>query len=204
MDKMRTIPMRATLNPSIFEEMATKYPSISKRGIEYKQTLSIIGFPSDFDYNEFIDFVDAYEPKVQVTSALGVYLYCLSKMARENGYYFNVHNRTAREIALSLDLDPTQAQDIFNFLIEFEYLYNFDGKITSTIAVRSYEIIQSSRMNNRERSDKNNKQQKQEPVTPNAESKHTSEITDEMIKDVEKMMKEIETESIEKDLLIPF
>ena len=47
------ITLRETLTKDIFDELKEKYPTASEKGIEYKQTCSFCGVPSDFDLETF-------------------------------------------------------------------------------------------------------------------------------------------------------
>ena len=155
MKRQRTIPLRETLDNTIFEEMKELYPTVSNRGVEYKQTCSFLGIPCDFDFMKLSDDIDEYnensETKITVLDTFSLFTYCLLKMSKENGYYFNCHKRTIKEISFDLNIsDVSLSCSVFDFLVGYKYLYNFDNKITSTISIRNYECIQSSRMTDRE------------------------------------------------------
>lgn len=176
-NEKKLIPLRTTLTADIFNEMEAKYPPVSDKGIEYKQTISIIGIPVDFDFNEMYDF--AADSSIDPAHAIAVLLVLLTKMGETCGFYFIAHRRTAQEIAFLLGLDGSEIQKILDFLIEFSYIYNFDNRITSTIAVRSYEILQSSRAQNRMRKSKPVEELEEPKVEPQKEE--TSEIAPPLI-----------------------
>ena len=174
MKRQRTIPLRENLDNTIFDEIKELYPSISNRGVEYKQTCSFLGLPCDFDFMELSDNVEEFnennENKITVSDVFSLFTYCLIKMCKDNGYYFICHKKTIREIAFDMSIyDISVACNVFDFLVEYNYLYNFDNKITSAIAVRNYECIQSSRMSDRERIKETNK--KQEKKTEKSDDK---------------------------------
>lgn len=169
----RTIPIRETLERTIFEELQELYPTVSNRGIEYKQTCSFLGLPCDFDFMELSDNVEEFNDslnsvnKINVSDVFALLVYCLMKMAKENGFYFVCHKKTIREIAFDLSIyDVAIACNVFDFLVQYSYLYNFDNKITSTIAVRNYECIQSSRVFDRSRKSKESKKEIPDDVVP--------------------------------------
>ena len=98
MKRQRTIPLRENLDNTIFDEIKELYPSISNRGVEYKQTCSFLGLPCDFDFMELSDNVEEFnennENKITVSDVFSLFTYCLLKMSKENGYYFVCHKKT--------------------------------------------------------------------------------------------------------------
>lgn len=88
MKRQRTIPLRENLDNTIFDEIKELYPSISNRGVEYKQTCSFLGLPCDFDFMELSDNVEEFnennENKITVSDVFSLFTYCLLKMSKEN------------------------------------------------------------------------------------------------------------------------
>lgn len=143
----RTIPLRETLTADIFEEMTESYPLTAVDGRQYKQDLQFVSTPSDFDYVKFR--FDLKNSSVGLLEAFGVWNFLMSQMCLEYGYYcYNTEHLIAK-ISFALELDEKQIKAAIDVLIEKGYLYEFDGRYTNIPAVRNFEVVQSTRIKNR-------------------------------------------------------
>lgn len=151
--KRNTIPMRTKLTPDIFNEMSEKYPRLSYGGREYKQNCVFFCYPTDFDFAKFSD--DCLDSDINTGDAFTALSYCLAVMADYFGYYLEYNKSFIRIMTSALQYDNSEyTNKLIDFLINANYLYKFEDRITSVYAVRTFEVVQATRISKRKYKDK--------------------------------------------------
>lgn len=145
----KTIPYRKTLTPDIFTEMTENYPITAVDGREYKQELKYFSVPSDFDFVQFR--FDCEDNDLNVFEAYSLWSCLMAQMCLEYGYYCDYTKALVYKISSALGITSDKFNDIINTLIDMGYLYNFDGRLTCIPVVRTFEVVQSTRISNRSR-----------------------------------------------------
>lgn len=145
----KTIPLRETLTPYIFDEMIENYPLTAVDGREYKQELKYFSVPSDFDFIQFR--FDCEDSDINPHEAYIVWSYLMAQMCSEHGYYCENTKALMFKMSTALGLSDEQIKAIVEALIDTGYLYEFSGRFTNIPAVRTFECVQSTRISNRTR-----------------------------------------------------
>lgn len=145
----KTIPLRETLTPDIFDEMTANYPLTAVDGREYKQELKYYSFPSDFDFIQFR--LDCEEKGINYSDAVVVWTFLSAQMCAEHGYYCINRKALLIKMTYALGFGEEQCKTIIDALIDTGYLYDFDGRYTNIPVVRTFECVQSTRISNRTR-----------------------------------------------------
>lgn len=181
------IPLRTTLDETIFDEMEEKFPSVTDNGVQIKQTVEFFSMPSDFDFDRLLDFCE--DSNFDFSKIWTTLTYFTSKMCVEHGFYFVLSRSFVRYFASIINVNYDDMCYIIEKLCEHEYLFNFDDRICNIYAVRTYECTMSARAARRKYK---NKTDETEETSKSKKSKKTEEKETETKPKVEIVMEDFD------------
>lgn len=143
---MSYITFRKTLTDDIFNEMSEKYPTRSSlSGVELTQNITFCSFPSDEHFKIKLLLNKATSEKLNPYEVFTVFFTVVQEACAANGYYSEIDEIYYENISSLTYINITEVMRIIEFLVQKEYLYIFDNKITSVYNVRTFETVMSAR-----------------------------------------------------------